>query len=107
MAKDKKPLTQAQFVDEVVENLKNRYDKNDVKRVLKAVAFIVAREAKKGAGKCVVPELSVQVSMVRKPATKARKGRNPATGEEITIPAKKAHNVVKTRPMKKLKDMIL
>ena len=32
-----------------------------------------------------------------KEATKARPGRNPATGEEITIPAKKAHDVLKAR----------
>ena len=30
-----------------------------------------------------------------KPATKSRKGRNPATGQEITIPAKKATKVPK------------
>ena len=34
---------------------------------------------------------------------KARKGRNPQTGEEIKI---KAHNVVKFKPGKKLKDII-
>jgi DNA-binding protein HU-beta len=34
---------------------------------------------------------------------KARKGRNPQTGEKITI---KAHNVVKFVPGKKLKDAV-
>jgi len=34
---------------------------------------------------------------------KARKGRNPQTGEKITI---KAHNVVKFTPGKKLKDAV-
>ena len=34
---------------------------------------------------------------------KARKGRNPQTGEEIKI---KAHNVVKFRPGKRLKDAV-
>ena len=34
---------------------------------------------------------------------KARKGRNPQTGESIKI---KAHNVVKFRPGKKLKESI-
>ncbi len=32
-----------------------------------------------------------------------RKGRNPQTGKEITIPAK---NVVRFRPGKKLKDLV-
>ena len=34
---------------------------------------------------------------------KARKGRNPQTGEEIKI---KAHNVVKFKPGKKLKEAV-
>ncbi|MBN2510535.1 MAG: HU family DNA-binding protein, partial [Spirochaetales bacterium] len=39
-----------------------------------------------------------------KPATKARKGRNPATGQEITIPAKKATKVPKFTFSKAFKD---
>lgn len=107
MAKEKKPLTQAQFRDAVVDHLGGHYDKKDVTKVLEAVAFIVARELKKGAGKVTIPELAVQVKKVHKKATKAREGRNPATGETITIPAKKAHNVLKALPMKKLKDRVL
>jgi nucleoid DNA-binding protein len=44
--------------------------------------------------------------VVRKPATKARKGINPFTGEETTFKAKPARNVVKIRPLKKLKDSV-
>ncbi|MGD8835457.1 MAG: HU family DNA-binding protein, partial [Desulfobacteraceae bacterium] len=39
----------------------------------------------------------------QKTRRKARKGRNPQTGEEIKI---KARNVVKFKPGKKLKDAI-
>jgi len=42
---------------------------------------------------------------VRKPATKARKGINPFTKEEVTFKAKAASTVVKVRPLKGLKDM--
>jgi nucleoid DNA-binding protein len=38
-----------------------------------------------------------------KDATKSRKGRNPATGEEITIAAKPAAVTVKARPLAKAK----
>ena len=41
-----------------------------------------------------------------KPATKARKGKNPFTGEEITIKAKPASLKVRSRAMKGLNDAI-
>lgn len=42
-----------------------------------------------------------------KPATKARKGRNPITGEEMTIPAKKATKVPKFTFSKGFKEEVL
>ena len=39
-------------------------------------------------------------------ATKARKGINPFTGEEMMFKAKPARNVVKATPLKALKDMV-
>lgn len=42
----------------------------------------------------------------RKPATKARKGINPFTGEPAVFKAKPARNVVKVRALKALKDMV-
>jgi nucleoid DNA-binding protein len=44
----------------------------------------------------------VQLTVRVKPATKARKGRNPATGEEITI-APKLSVDIKARPLAKAK----
>lgn len=41
-----------------------------------------------------------------KPATKARKGVNPFTGEEMMFKAKPASKVVRIRPFKKLKSAI-
>ena len=48
----------------------------------------------------------MKIKVVRKPATKARKGINPFTGEETTFKAKPARNVVKVLPLKGLKDMV-
>lgn len=42
-----------------------------------------------------------------RPATKARKGRNPLTGEEMTIPAKKATKVPKFTFSKAFKEEAL
>jgi nucleoid DNA-binding protein len=48
----------------------------------------------------------LKIKKVEKPATKQRKGRNPLTGEEITIKAKPKRTVVKVQALKSLKDMI-
>jgi nucleoid DNA-binding protein len=48
----------------------------------------------------------MKVVVVRKPATKARKGINPFTKQETMFKAKPARNVVKIRALKALKDMV-
>ncbi len=60
---------------------------------------------KKGPGLFTVPGL-MKIKVVRKPATKARKGINPFTGEEMMFKAKPARNVVKVLPLKALKEMV-
>ena len=47
-----------------------------------------------------------KIVVQHKPATKERKGINPFTKEETVFKAKPARNVVKVRPLKKLKDMV-
>ena len=59
----------------------------------------------RGPGIFTVPGL-MKITVNRKPATKARKGVNPFTGEEIMIKAKPARKVVKVRPLKSLKEMV-
>ncbi len=61
---------------------------------------------KRGVGEFTIPGLC-KIKIVRKPATKARKGINPFNGEETMFKAKPARNVVKIRPLKKLKEMVL
>lgn len=46
-----------------------------------------------------------KIVVQHKPATKEREGINPFTGEPTIFKAKPASNVVKVRPLKKLKDM--
>ena len=48
----------------------------------------------------------MKVFVVRKPATKAREGINPFTGEKTMFKAKPARNVVKVLALKNLKDMV-
>jgi nucleoid DNA-binding protein len=69
--------------------------------VLTALEEVVLEEIS-NAEKVKVGNL-VQLTVRVKPATKARPGRNPATGEEITIAAKPASVVVRARPLAKTK----
>lgn len=59
----------------------------------------------KGPGLFTVPGL-MKVKVIKKPATKARKGINPFTKEETIFKAKPARKVVKVLPLKALKDMV-
>ena len=61
--------------------------------------------AKSGPQKFTLPGLA-KFTVVRKPATKARKGINPFTGEEMMFKPKPARNVVRIRPLKALKDKV-
>ena len=79
--------------------------KKDVAAVFESMGTIINGHIKKGgAGTCTVPGL-MKIKTVRKPATKARKGTNPFTGEEMMFKAKPARTVVKVLPLKALKDM--
>ena len=60
---------------------------------------------KRGPGTFTVPGL-MKIKVVRKPATKARRGINPFTKEEMMFKAKPARNVVKVLALKGLKDMV-
>ncbi len=54
---------------------------------------------------CTVPGL-MKVTVVNKPATKARRGINPFTKQEVMFKAKPARKVVKVRALKGLKSMV-
>ena len=47
----------------------------------------------------------MRINVIQKPATKARMGVNPFTGQEQMFKAKPARRVVKVRPLKNLKEM--
>lgn len=97
--------TKAQIYTELAES--TGLTKSDVKNLFSALRNLVERHLKgKGSGQFIVPELGVKIRRVSKKATKARKGRNPFTGEEITIPAKPARKAVRATVLKNLKEVI-
>tara|TARA_Y100001933_G_scaffold241635_1_gene268536 strand:- start:1402 stop:1806 length:405 start_codon:yes stop_codon:yes gene_type:complete len=80
--------------------------KKEAGQVFEVMGQMIQADLKKGAvGAFTVPGM-MKVTVQRKPATKARKGINPFTGEETVFKAKPARNVVKVRPMKGLKDLV-
>ncbi len=78
-------------------------NRKQVASVLDELESLISRSvSKKGVGEFTVPGL-LKITTVKKPATKARKGVSPFTGEEITFKAKPARTIIKVRPLKKLK----
>lgn len=80
--------------------------RKEVQAVLDSLSGMIAKNLKpRGPGLFSVPGL-MKIKVVKKAATKARKGVNPFTGEEIMIKAKPARKAVKILPLKNLKDMV-
>ena len=95
-------LTQTQLVNSVAE--RSEVSKAEAKRVISALEDVILEEIG-NAQKVRIGGL-VQLTVRVKPATKARKGRNPATGEEITISAKPASVDVRARALAKTKEAL-
>ncbi|MBW3597803.1 MAG: HU family DNA-binding protein [Planctomycetes bacterium] len=80
--------------------------KKDIAAVFDALAAEINKNMKrKAAGQFTIPGLC-KIVRVEKKALPKRKGRNPATGEEIWLNPKPASTTVKVRPLKALKEMV-
>ncbi|MDP4173001.1 MAG: HU family DNA-binding protein [Bacteroidota bacterium] len=90
-----KPMTKAQIIEHL--SKKTGTTKKLTSQFLEELVSLSYKEAKKS---FVFPGLGKLAIVARK----KRQGRNPATGEAITIPAKK---VLKFRVAKAAKDAIL
>ena len=95
-------LTQSQMVGAVADRAE--MSRADAKRALAALDEIVLEELG-NAEKVRIGGL-VQLTVRVKPAQKKRKGRNPATGEEIEVAAKPASVDVRARPLAKAKTAL-
>ena len=90
----KKPMTKTQLVALIAD--KTEITKKQAGEVLALIAETAYKEAKRG---FTIPGIGKLVVVKRK----ARMGRNPATGEQIKIPAK---TVLKFRVAKACKDAV-
>jgi nucleoid DNA-binding protein len=99
-----KPPTKTELHTALAE--KTGLGRKEVAAVLDTLNEMVIKElGKRGSGQFILPGL-LRMRVVRKPATKARPGRNPFTGEAMTIKAKPARNVVRATPSKALKESV-
>ncbi len=104
-----KPIAERQNKTQMLQQIADATElsKKQVQAVLDELTNIIEGHVKKkGVGEFVLPGL-LKITTVKKPATKARKGINPFTKEEVTFKAKPASISVKVRPLKKLKEMAI
>jgi nucleoid DNA-binding protein len=100
----KTAMTKSAILDEIAG--KTELSKKQISSVFDELTSLIERHIKKGAvGQFALPGL-MKIEVKLKPATKARKGINPFTGEETVFKARPARNVVRIRPLKKVKDMV-
>lgn len=101
----KQKFTKTGILNEIAEN--TDLSRKQVQSVLDELETLIHRHIKKrSVGEFTLPGL-LKIRQVRRPATKRRMGRNPATGEEIVIGPKPASTRVRVTALKKLKQMVL
>ena len=100
----KGPLSKSALIQILSDKSANELTRKDVKGILEGLVAIGHAELKKN-GVFVVPGL-VRMVVVKKPATKERKGINPFTKEPTVFKAKPARKVIKGRPVKAAKDAV-
>ena len=100
----KKPMTKSVIMAEIAEN--TGLTKKQVSSVFNELDILIERHVKpRSPKKFILPGL-MKIEVKRKPATKSRKGINPFTGEKMMFKAKPARDIVKIRPLKKVKEMV-
>ncbi|UTD29832.1 HU family DNA-binding protein [Bradyrhizobium sp. WD16] len=98
-----KQLTKSELIEKITgENAD--LTKRQVKGVLESLTSIGYKELKKS-GVFLVPGFAKFV-VIKKPATKARKGINPFTKEPTVFKAKPARKIIRARPVKAAKDAL-
>jgi nucleoid DNA-binding protein len=101
----KKPPTKSEIYTRIADD--TGLTKKDVVAVFESLSGQIQKNlGGRGApGMFTLPGL-LKMRVVKKPATKARKGVNPFTGEEMMFKAKPASKTVKVAALKGLKDMV-
>ena len=98
------PPTKSEIYREIAEA--TGLTRKDVDAVFGSLNKLIKKSlGNRGPGVFTMPGL-LKMKVVKKPATKARKGVNPFTGEEMIFKAKPARKTVKVQALKGLKEMV-
>ncbi len=99
----RKPFTKSEFVSTI--SAQTGVARKEVVSVLETIARIIDAHLQKQGPEIFSWPGMLKIKVVKKPATKARQGVNPFTGETMTFKAKPASRRVKVLPLKQLKEM--
>ena len=102
--KSAKAMTKSQILSYIAEE--NDLTRAQAAGAIESLEKLLKRElGRRGPGLFNLAGL-LKIRVATKPATKARKGINPFTGEPMTIKAKPARKTVRVTALKKLKEMV-
>jgi nucleoid DNA-binding protein len=99
-----KLMSKSELIQKIADGHPSGLSRKDVKVVIESLAEIGHKELKK-AGAFLLPGMAKFV-VIKKPATKARKGVNPFTKEPTVFKAKPARKIIRARPVKAAKDAV-
>jgi DNA-binding protein HU-beta len=99
-----KLMSKSQLVEKIAEQHPGKMTRKDVKGVIESLAEIGYKELKK-TGAFFVPGFA-KFLVIKKPATKERKGINPFTKEPTIFKAKPARKIIRARPVKAAKEAV-
>lgn len=102
MSNKKTTITKSEMVSDIASQ--TGLSKSQINSVFEALADVVEKAVKDGSA-ITIPNL-VKIYVHKRPATSARQMKSPLTGEMISVSAKPARKVVKTKPVKNLKEAI-
>jgi nucleoid DNA-binding protein len=102
MAKNTSPPTKTEILAQVSKD--TGLSRKQVSAVFESLSGII-RKSLRANGLFTLPAL-MKLKVVKKPATKAREGVSPFTGEKMIFKAKPASKTVRVLPLKSLKEMV-
>ena len=102
MAKKSAAPTKSEIVSTIAKDVE--LSKKQVAAALDSLSGII-KKSLRGSGLFTLPGLA-KMKVVKKPATKAREGINPFTGEKTMFKAKAASKKVRIAALKGLKSMV-
>ncbi len=102
MAKKNSAPTKSEVLAQISKD--TELSRKQVSAVFESLNGII-KKSLRGGGLFTLPGL-LKLKVVKKPATKAREGVNPFTGEKMMFKAKPASKKVRALPLKNLKAMV-